>query len=280
MGRHNKKMPLSDYLGNIGKRWQKYLHGKKDAGLFRILYRVVAVLVCLLVVGVLMYTVAALPPFGASDNPTSNEVVAKYIEDGIQDTGATNIVAGMILDYRAFDTFGESCVLFVAVCSVILLLRNLGPRDAYDQFLHEREEPRHDIIMKKTSVLLVPISMLFGIYVVLNGHLSPGGGFSGGAIIGSSFIMYASAYGIKKAGNFYNFGIYKRIVFFSLFFYGLAKGFVFFMEANHLPVNIPLGTPGALFSAGLILPLNICVGLIVSGSMYVLYVLFSKGEMQ
>ena len=169
--------------------------------------------------------------------------------------------------------------MFVAVCCVIILLRNLGPEDAYDQFLHEREEPGQDIIMKKVAILLVPISMVFGIYVVLNGHLSPGGGFSGGAIIGSSMIMYAGAYGAKKAGAFYSFSTYKRIVFFSLMFYGLAKGFVFFMGANHIPINIPLGTPGALFSAGLILPLNICVGLIVSGSMYVLYVLFSKGEM-
>ena len=272
-------MPLSDYFGYLEKQWQELLH-KKGARFFRIVFRAASVFVCLFVVGVLLYTVAALPPFGAPDNPTSNEVVAKYIESGLQDTGATNIVAGMILDYRAFDTFGESCVLFVAVCSVIILLRNLGPRDAYDHFLHEREEPRHDIIMKKVAVLLVPISMVFGIYVVLNGHLSPGGGFSGGAIIGSSIIMYASAYGIKKTSAFYPFSTYRRIVFFSLLFYGLAKGYVFFMGANHLPTNIPLGTPGALFSAGLILPLNICVGLIVSGSMYVLYVLFSKGEMR
>ena len=272
-------MPLSEYFESMDKRWRDFLR-KKGIRLLRAFYRISAVVVCLFVVGVLLYTVSALPPFGASDNPTSNEVVAKYIESGLQDTGATNIVAGMILDYRAFDTFGESCVLFVAVCSVIILLRNLGPRDAYDQFLHEREEPRHDIIMKKVTILLVPISMVFGIYVVLNGHLSPGGGFSGGAIIGSAIIMYASAYGIKKASAFYPFSTYKRIVFFSLLFYGLAKGYVFFMGANHLPTNIPLGIPGALFSAGLILPLNICVGLIVSGSMYVLYVLFSKGEMR
>jgi len=272
-------MPLSDYLERLEKRCQAFLT-KKNSRISSILYRTTSVLTCLFIVAVLLYTVAELPTFGSPHNPTSNEVVAKYIESGLQDTGATNIVAGMILDYRAFDTFGESCVLFVAVCSVIILLRNLGPRDAYDQFLHEREEPRHDIIMKKVAVLLVPISMVFGIYVVLNGHLSPGGGFSGGAIIGSSIIMYASAYGIKKASAFYPFDTYRRIAFFSLLFYGLAKGFVFFIGANHLPFDIPLGTPGALFSAGLILPLNICVGLIVSGSMYVLYVLFSKGEMQ
>ena len=271
-------MPLSDYFALLEKRWQVIRH-EKYAKVFGIFYRLTAVMVCLFVTAVLLYTVAALPPFGASDNPTSNEVVEKYIEDGLTDTGATNIVAGMILDYRAFDTFGESCVLFIAVCSVIILLRNEGPRDAYDQLLHEMEEPRHDIIMKKAMVLLVPTCMVFGIYVVVNGHLSPGGGFSGGAIVGSALIMYASAYGTKKARAFYSFSTYRRVVFCSLLFYGLAKGYVFFMGANHRSTGIPLGTPGSIFSAGLILPLNICVGLIVSGTMYVLYVLFSKGEM-
>ena len=271
-------MFLSDYYDLLEKRWYKFQY-QTNSRLFGILYRISSVLVCLFFVGVLLYTVTALPPFGSPDNPASNEVVAKYIEDGLQDTGATNIVAGMILDYRAFDTFGESCVLFVAVLSVIILLRNVGLLDIYDQLLREMEEPRNDIIMKKSAMLLVPICMMFGIYVVVNGHLSPGGGFSGGAIIGSALIMYASAYGTKKAHAFYSFDVFKRVAFSSLMFYGLAKGYVFFMGANHLPTGIPIGIPGRIFSAGLILPLNICVGLIVSGSMYVLFVLFSKGEM-
>lgn len=69
----------------------------------------------------------ALPPFGAADNPYNNEVSERYIEKGIEETGAVNFVTGMILDYRAFDTFGESTVLFVAACSVILLFKAWRP---------------------------------------------------------------------------------------------------------------------------------------------------------
>lgn len=61
-----------------------------------------------------MSTVVALPPFGEADNPYNNEVSQRYIEKGIEETGAINFVAGMILDYRAFDTLGESFVLFTA----------------------------------------------------------------------------------------------------------------------------------------------------------------------
>jgi len=255
--------------------WQG-LHGESS---FNIMYNIIAAVICISIIGVLMATVFFLPPFGAPDNPVNNEVSEKYIIDGIGDTGAVNVVAGMILDYRAFDTLGESTVLFVAVCAVVLLLRNDGKRDEFDALLHEMEEPRHDVILKTMAVILVPMIMIFGVYVVVNGHLSPGGGFSGGAIIGAALILFASAFGTKAARKFFRFSTYKRIVFVCLMFYAVVKGVVFFTAANGIDINIPLGTPGNLFSAGLIFPLNICVGLIVAGTMYVIYVLFSKGEM-
>lgn len=257
--------------------WQRR-SGEKAFGR---LYNAISVIACICLVAALLVTVAFLPAFGDPDNPANNEVPAKYIEEGVRDTGATNIVAGMILDYRAFDTFGESCVLFIAVCGVLILLRNEGTApDAFDTLLHEMEEPRHDIILKKASYLLVPMIMLFGIYVVMNGHISPGGGFSGGAIIGAALILYASSYGTKRARRFFTYQTYQKVVSVALIFYALVKGYSFYTGANHIPGMIPLGTPGTILSGGLILPLNIAVALIVSSTIYVFYVLFSKGEMQ
>lgn len=81
-------------------------------------------------VGMLAYSVCNLPPYGNAENPVNNEVSQKYLEDGLEDTGATNAVAGMILDYRAFDTFGESTVLFVAVAAVVMLMkRSMNKKD-------------------------------------------------------------------------------------------------------------------------------------------------------
>lgn len=72
---------------------------------------------------VLLLTVSALPQFGNPDNPVINEVYTAYVEEGLNDTGAVNIVAGMILDYRAFDTLGESMMLFTACMGVVMLIR-------------------------------------------------------------------------------------------------------------------------------------------------------------
>ena len=71
---------------------------------------------------VLLIGAVALPEFAAPGNPTDNEVVRRYVGSAEAETGAENAIAGMILNYRGFDTFGESCVLFLAVSCVMLLL--------------------------------------------------------------------------------------------------------------------------------------------------------------
>lgn len=82
------------------------------ASRFEHFYRVCAVVIGVAIVSVLMVTVLQLPLFGSPDNPAVNEVVERYVEKGLEETGAVNMVAGMILDYRAFDTFGESSYCF------------------------------------------------------------------------------------------------------------------------------------------------------------------------
>lgn len=60
--------------------------------------------------------------------------------------------------------------------------------------------------------------------------------------------------------------------------YGAMKGYSFFTGANHVGWEIPKGIPGAIFSSGFILPLNICVGIIVGCTMYSFYTLFAEKE--
>ena len=260
---------------------------KEERGLllFHRFYQVMSVLLCLTIIFVLLWTIAYLPVFGNAGNPDNNEVSARYIEKGVEETGALNYVTGMILDYRAFDTLGESCVLFIASCCVLALLRiDAVSRDAQtrkrlDEANDRLFEPKNDIILQKCACVLVPFIMIFGIYIILNGHLSPGGGFSGGAVLGSGLILYLNAFGFEKTERFFTEKVYRRITLCALTFYCVAKSYSFFTGANHLESGIPLGTPGAILSSGLILPLNICVGLVVACTMYAFYTLFRKGGM-
>lgn len=253
----------------------------REMVLFRKAYKIFSLLFCVLLVSMLLIGVADLPPFGEADKPVNNEVAQRYIESGLQETGAVNIVTGMILDYRAFDTLGESHVLFIATCTVLILLRadhRKGRSGAEAQEANDRiYEPKNDVILQTAARLLVPFIVIFGIYIILCGHLGPGGGFSGGAVIGAGLILYVSAYGFARAERFFTAGTYKWMSFGALACYCLSKAYSFYTGANHIESAIPLGTPGAILSSGLILLLNICVGVVVAGTMYTFYVMFRKG---
>ena len=253
---------------------------KAERRAFGWVYAVLSVLLVLFLSSVLLLTVSNLPRYGASDAPVNNEVSERYIESGLEETGATNLVAGMILDYRAFDTLGESHVLFTGICAVMILLLT-GKEDKKKQLRYQAEEALYDVtgdpIVRIMAFFLMPCLLVFGIYVLLNGHLSPGGGFSGGAILGAAFILYSMAFGFEKTERFLNEKTIKVISCCSLGFYVVAKSYSFFTGANHLHSIISPGTPGAILSAGLIMPLNVAVGMVVACTMYSIFSFFKRG---
>lgn len=177
--------------------------------LFHRLYQATSILFCLFLIALLLVTVSYLPAIGTVTRPVNNEVAARYIEKGLEETGAVNIVAGMILDYRAFDTLGESHVLFTATVTVLILLRLNKTEKDEAEVSDRRFEPKNDAILQLVATFLVPIIIIFGIYIILNGHLGPGGGFSGGAVIGAGLVLYLNAFGFKRTERFFTEKTYK-----------------------------------------------------------------------
>ncbi len=272
------------------KRWEKSLESDPQTKVailrrqkeFRIVYQLVAIFSCVVFSIIMLYVVAHLPAFGKA-NPLADEVAVRYIEKGLEETGAVNVVAGMILDYRAFDTLGESFVLFTAlICTTILLridkknMRSIN-EDYYTVLKDTYFDTSKDTVLRTVGFFLVPCLMVFGIYVLLNGHISPGGGFSGGAILGAGLIIMSTSLGFTVSDTILTSKRINLLSFCALGFYALSKCYVFFIGANGIHNPIPKGIPGAIFSAGLILPLNIAVGLVVACTMYGFYSLFRRG---
>ena len=137
---------------------EKYKNWPKEHGIkiFGRLYALMSVVLCAIIIITLLATVSYLPEFGHETNPNNNEVVERYNADGLAETGATNAVAGMILDYRAFDTLGESHVLFIAAVCVMILLRLEYTKDGKPtDVLRSSEEndrlyePKNDKILQR-----------------------------------------------------------------------------------------------------------------------------------
>ncbi|MBR3929255.1 MAG: hypothetical protein IKJ65_09660 [Clostridia bacterium] len=258
---------------------KQYLY---DSGLYRPVRILSSVALCVMLIVMLMATVMDMPYFGQADTLVDSEVSEFYVKHTLEHTGATNIITGIILNFRGFDTLGESHVLFIAVCSVIILLK-MTPKEE-DPFLHVHSDDaldrklEKDLILSSLSRILFPLILMFGVYIILNGNISPGGGFSGGAVIGAGLILYLSAYGYKRIQRFFTYKTFKTVSCLALLCYTSSKTFHFVTGANDIHVPISLGTPGTIFSGGLLLPLNIFVGLVVACTMYTLYTLFRKGD--
>ncbi len=90
--------------------------------------KILATSVTIIFIGFLMLGVLEFPTFGSPDNLAYNEVAKTYIYDSMEATGAVNMVASMILDYRAFDTFIESSVIFTSLIAVIGVLKRGGTK--------------------------------------------------------------------------------------------------------------------------------------------------------
>jgi multicomponent Na+:H+ antiporter subunit B len=128
------------------------------------------------------------------------------------------------------------------------------------------------IIVKKTTQLIARIIFLYGIYIILHGHLTPGGGFAGGVILAGSFILLILAFGSdflhlvreERGSTLYeNLAI---LAFLLLALTGLLAGVNIFF-ANWLPH----GTPGELISAGFLPLYNIFVGIEVAASILTIF---------
>ncbi len=137
------------------------------------------------------------------------------------------------------------------------------------------------IIITKICRLVVPFIQLYGLYIVFHGHLTPGGSFSGGAILGSSMILFVLAFGIEEGKKIMPDQLSKRIEiggvlwFWALGIIGVLVGANFL--ANRAS-GIPLGAPGELFSSGLILFITVGLGLKVASTLMSLFLKLAESE--
>ncbi len=119
------------------------------------------------------------------DSPWPEDPRNHLERSGFEESGADNLVSAIYLGYRAFDTLGEAVVLFAAISGTIGMIAGVpSPRLARPR---TNRTDLLDVVIGK----LGPIVLIFGFYVMLFGHLSPGGGFQGGVILASGVVFLA-----------------------------------------------------------------------------------------
>ncbi len=206
--------------------------------------RIVAILLLIIVALGISLSLAKIP-FGTP----KTKVGRHYINEGVKETGAANIVTSVVLSYRGFDTLGEVTVLFIAAIGLGAVLTGATEKKA------RKTEPA-SLVLYTGCRLLFPLILIFGSYIFIHGHLTPGGGFQGGAIIASGFLLIylgCRERRISRKASKLTESL-GGLLFVVTGLLGLAFGGYF------LSNFLPKGTANELFSAGIIPIIYIAIG--------------------
>lgn len=190
--------------------------------------------------------------------------VSDYIiKSALTDTGSLNLITSVLYDYRAFDSLGESTVIFGAVSGIVLILsRKTLPVSSKGL----------SFIVKRTLGIMTPFIALFGIYIITHGHLTPGGGFQGGVILATISIIFSIVYG--SAFDYRRYSPQTKTALETagaLIFLGLGVAGIL-LEGSFLNnLGFLTSDTGTLISAGSILYINMSVGLKVGAGLAIIF---------
>lgn len=181
--------------------------------------------------------------------PTQPEIIYGTTND-VED-GAANMVTSIVVDYRSFDTLGEVTVLFISSLGVALLLGSgLKQKRLALNF-------KPNFMLRVGSRALFAIILMTGVSIILHGHLTPGGGFPGGAMIASAILLLYLA-DDQFRSKIKGFKILEGVAG-SLY---VVIGLLGIALATYFLANfLPTGTVGNLFSAGILPIVYILIGL-------------------
>ncbi len=184
-------------------------------------------------------------------------VSKKYVEEGIEDNRASNIVTSIVVNYRGFDTVGEVTVLFLAATGLSFFLAGYKIRKRERGY-----EP--STILFTSNTILFPLILLLGGYIFIHGHLTPGGGFQGGTVVATGVLfLILSRKGFHP--SHLSTGIPESLSGIGL----IIVGFLGLMVAGSFLANkvLPLGEWNRLFSSGLIPIIYILIGIKVGAEL-------------
>jgi multicomponent Na+:H+ antiporter subunit B len=223
----------------------------------------------------LLWGFSGLPAFGHG----TGDYASILNSVSVPERHITDVVTAVNFDYRGFDTLGEEFIFFAAVAGVLVLLRsqpNEGPGHVED-VATGRHVPQTSDAVRVLGLALVGPTVLFGLYVVTHGHLTPGGGFQGGVVLATGVLL------IYLAGEYSHMrSLYPRPVIEGAEAVG-AAAFILIGLAGLVGLGggvafldnfLPLGRIGQLPSAGFVPLLNASVGVEIAAGFVLLLMAF------
>ncbi|MFJ4199887.1 hydrogen gas-evolving membrane-bound hydrogenase subunit E [Streptomyces sviceus] len=206
-----------------------------------------------------------LPAFGGDRHPYGDRAVPASLA-----RRTANVIASVNFDQRAFDTLGEMTILFAAVIGCVILLRR-----THDEHRGRPAPQKVARPVRRYALLVLPVALLTGLYVIAHGQLSPGGGFQGGVVAATSLHLlylgadYRALERVRPVRLYETGDAIATSAYVVTGLAGLIGGSAFL--ANTV---LPYGTFNTLSSGGTVPLLNAAVGMEVACAVVVLLARF------
>jgi multicomponent Na+:H+ antiporter subunit B len=220
----------------------------------------------------LLFGTTDLPSFGDAQSPVNTHVGADYLLRTPTDIDIPNAVAAVLASYRGFDTFGEVVVIFTAGIGVLALLMRTPVKTSVQQSVASM---RDHVVLRIVAKMLIPLILLFGLYVQFHGEYGPGGGFQAGVIFASAFFLYAMLFGLSAARKIVNMGLVRLLSAIGVLIYGSVGVISLLNGYNFLDYHALAADPIDAQHYGIIL-VELGVGITVASVMIIIFFTFSS----
>ena len=219
----------------------------------------------------LIYGTLDMPPFGRADNPIHEHVAPRYIEESPKEVGLPNMVTSVLASYRGFDTLGETVVVFAAMIGVLSLLGVVRRENEHDP---ESGLVSHRVL-HVVAKLIIPLIILFALYVQFHGDFGPGGGFQAGVIGAAAFILYALVFGLPKAFAVVSPTFLEKMAAFGVLLYASVGLYSMYKGGHFLDYNMLAADPLAGQHYGILI-IELGVGITVFAVMLSIFYAFGS----
>jgi len=231
-----------------------------------------ATLVTVAIGALLLYGLSDLPALGDPSAPAFQHVYPRYAFRSPEEVGIPNMVTSVLASYRGYDTLGEVTVIFTAAVAVAGLLgQGAGSRSFSGGGME------HHLILRVNAKLLLPVILLFALYVQFHGEYGPGGGFQAGVIFAAGFILYGLVFGMGSIRSVAPPRVIRILCAVGLGLYILVGIAGILLGGNFLDYNVLAHDPVHGQHYGIIF-IELGVGITVAASMISLFYAYAKYE--
>lgn len=222
---------------------------------------------CMLVLGTL-----DMPAFGDPDSPANTHVAVRYLEESAREIDIPNVVTSVLASYRGYDTFGEAVVIFTAAVGVLSLLGLLSaPREGRDSPVRMGDH----LVLRLVSEMLIPLILLFALYVQFHGEYGPGGGFQAGVIFAAAIILYSMLFGLHAAQRLVRPDVLRALAAVGVLVYGSVGVVSLLSGGTFLDYSVLAANPVSGQHLGIIV-IELGVGVTVASTMILIFFAFTS----